>query len=213
MIVESGWAARVMSWLRALSALIVVNLLIVAGTLVGAVVLGTLPALSAGAVCLTQLRDGDGTGLVRRYVAEYRARFRRANALGAPFALVGALLLADTAVLPSLPQPAGAMLAVFTWIIAAYAAVALLAALAIDVRYRDRILPTLRFAAGLPLASPAMTLSLVGSLAVIVASLLALPMLIPLVGISVPLFVGGWFVDHRLAQLDAHHPRAAAVAR
>ncbi|MFP3786974.1 hypothetical protein SB769_37855, partial [Burkholderia sp. SIMBA_024] len=85
----------------------------------------------------------------------------------------------------------GAMLAVFTWIIAAYAAVALLAALAIDVRYRDRILPTLRFAAGLPLASPVMTLSLVGSLAVIVASLLALPMLVPLVGVSVPLFVGG----------------------
>jgi hypothetical protein len=38
-------------------------------------------------------------------------------------------------------------------------------------------------------------------------------MLIPILGLSIPLFVGGWFVDHRLARLDSHHPRAAAVAR
>jgi uncharacterized membrane protein YesL len=194
MIAEDGWMGRIMAWLRALSGLIVVNLLIVAGALAGLVALGTLPALSAGAVCLTQLRDGDGTGLVRRFATEYRARFWRANALGAPFAAVGAVLIADTLALPVLPDEVAAMLA-------------------IDVRYRDRILPTLRFAAGLPLASPLMAVALVGTLAVIVASLLALPMLIPILGLSIPLFVGGWFVDHRLARLDSHHPRAAAVAR
>ncbi|GGO65687.1 hypothetical protein GCM10010910_23420 [Microbacterium nanhaiense] len=213
MIADEGWVGRIMSWLRALSALIVVNLLIVAGALAGAVVLGVLPALSAGTVCLTMLRDGDGTGIVRRFVAEYRARFWRANALGAPFAATGVLLIADTLVLSALPQPVATMLAVFTWVAGLYTVLALVAALAIDARYRDRILPTLRFALGLPLASPLMTLVLTGTLAVIIASLLALPMFIPLLGLSVPLFVGGWFVDHRLAQLDAHHPRAAALAR
>lgn len=213
MIADEGWAGRIMSWFRALSALLVVNLLILAGTLAGAVVLGALPSLSAGAVCLTLLRDGDGAGLVRRFVAEYRSRFWRANALGAPFAAVAVLLIADTLVLPRLPQPAATMLAVFTWVAGAYTFLALVAALAIDVRYRDRILPTLRFALGLPLASPLMALALAGTLAVIVACLLTLPMLIPILGLSVPLFVGGWFVDHRLAQLDSHHPRAAALAR
>ncbi|GGF48388.1 hypothetical protein GCM10010922_25330 [Microbacterium sorbitolivorans] len=213
MIVEDGWVDRIMTWLRALSALIVVNFLIIAGTLAGAVVLGALPALAAGSVCLTQLRDGDGSGIVRRFAAEYRARFWRANALGAPFVLVGALLVADTLVLPALPQAAATALAVFTWVAGAYTAISLVAALAIDVRYRDRIAPTLRFAVGLSLASPLMALVLAGSLAVIIASLLALPMFIPLLGLSIPLFVGGWFVDHRLAQLDAHHPRAAALAR
>jgi uncharacterized membrane protein YesL len=213
MIAEDGWMGRIMAWLRALSGLIVVNLLIVAGALPGLVALGTLPALSAGAVCLTQLRDGDGTGLVRRFATEYRARFWRANALGAPFAAVGAVLIADTLALPVLPDEVAAMLAVFTWVAGAYTAMAFVAMLAIDVRYRDRILPTLRFAAGLPLASPLMAVALVGTLAVIVASLLALPMLIPILGLSIPLFVGGWFVDHRLARLDSHHPRAAAVAR
>lgn len=211
MIVEEGWAGRIMTWLRAVSALIIVNLLFVAGALAGAVILGIMPAAAAATVCLTLIRDGESTGLVRRFIAEYRARFWRANALGAPFAAIIALLLADTAVLPALPGPASAALAVFTWVAGAYTAVALIGALAIDVRYRDGIGATLRFAAAIPFASPIMTLALIGTIAVIVASLAALPMLIPLIGIAAPLFVGGWFIDHRLAQLDPQHPRATAL--
>ena len=212
MIVEEGWAGRVMTWLRAVSALIIVNLLFVAGALIGLVVLGLMPAAAASAVCLTRLRDGEGAGLVRVFITEYRARFVRANLLGLPFAAVALLLAADTAVLPLLPGPASAALAVFTWVAGAYALIALVGALAIDVRYRDGIGATLRFAATLPLASPVMALALAATLGVIGASLLALPMLLPLIGVSAPLFVAGWFVDHRLAQLDPEHPRAAALA-
>lgn len=212
MIVEEGWAGRVMTWLRAVSALVVVNLLFVAGTVLGLVVGGIMPAAAASAVCLTRLRDGQGAGLVRLFIVEYRARFVRANLLGLPFAAVALLLAADTAVLPLLPGSASAMLAVFTWVVGAYALIVLAAALAIDVRYRDRLGATLRFAATLPLASPVMTLALAATLGVIGASLLALPMLLPLIGVSAPLFVAGWFVDHRLAQLDPAHPRAVALA-
>lgn len=213
MIVDDGWAGRIMTWLRAASALIVVNLLVIVGTALGLVVLGALPAAAAATVCLTRLRDGEGTaGLVRLFAREYRSRFLRAHALGLPFAGIIALAAADTAVLPLLPPAVGAALAVVTWIAVAYAVIGLVGALAIDVRYRDSIAATLRYAAGLPLTSPVMSLLLVVSLAAVAAALLTIPALLPLIGASVPLFVAGWFIDHRLAQIDPAHPRAAALA-
>lgn len=212
MIVEDGWAGRLMGWLRALSALIVVNLLFIAGTAVGLVVLGLMPAAVAATACLTRLRDGATDGFVRLFIAEYRAGFGRANLLGVPFALVLALILLDTALLPLLPGAASAALAVATWVIGAYAAAAFAAALAIDARYDDGVRATLRFAVALPLASPLMTIVMLVSLLAVGAVLTALPMLLPLFCGAVPLFVSGWFVDHRLAQLDPTHPRAAAVA-
>lgn len=212
MIVDDGWAGRLMGWLRALSALIVVNLLFLAGVAVGLVVFGVMPAALAATACLTRLRDGAADGLVRLFIAEYRAGFRRANLLGVPFALVFALILIDTALLPELPAAASAALAVCTWVIGAYATATLAATLAIDVRYDDGVRATLRFAIALPLTSPLMTVVMLVSLLTIAAVFAALPMLLPLFCGAVPLFVAGWFVDHRLAQLDPNHPRAAAVA-
>lgn len=215
MIEEHGWAGRVMSWLRVVAALIVVNLLFVAGTLVGLVVLGVAPAALAATACLTLLRDGafapDGraeTGLVRTFVLTYRARFWRANLLGVPFGAVMVLLALDTAVLPALGGPVAAALVVFTWVVGAAALLAFVAALTVEVRYDETAGAVLRYAAVLPFASPVMSLALLATLSVIGVALSLLPMLIPLVGCAVVLFVAGWFVDHRLAALDPDHPRA-----
>nr|WP_241740045.1 MULTISPECIES: DUF624 domain-containing protein [Microbacterium] len=197
-----------MVWLRVVSALIVVNLLFAAGVIAGLVVLGTLPALAATTASLTRLRDGDSTGIVRSFVAEYRRSFWRANLLGVPFAAALLVAVADLAVLPHLPAQFGAALLVVSWVVLAYAAVALVAGLVIEARYRDGIRATRRYAVSLPLVSPAMTVALVVTLGVVAFALSVLPMLVPLIGVSVPLYVAGWFVDHRLAQLDPEHPHA-----
>ena len=210
MIAESGWAGRVMSWLRIVAALIVVNLLFVAGTLVGLVVLGLAPAALAATACLTLLRDGElETGLVRAFARTYRAQFWRANLIGLPFGAVAALLALDTAVLPALAGLVAAGLAGFTWVVAAGALLAFVAALTVAVRYDEKPGAVLRYAVVLPFTSPVMSLALLATLAVIGVAFGLLPMLVPLVGFAVVLFVAGWFVDHRLAALDPDHPRAA----
>ncbi|WP_141895748.1 YesL family protein [Microbacterium kyungheense] len=216
MIEEYGWAGRVMSWLRVVASLIVVNLLFVAGALVGLVVLGLAPAALAATACLTLLRDGAFApgggaeqGLARTFVRTYRARFWRANLLALPFGVVAVLLVLDTAVLPALDGPIAAALAVFTWVVGAAALLAFVAALTVAVRYDEAPGAVLRYAAVLPFTSPVTSLVLLATLAVIGVALSLLPMLIPLVGFAVVLFVAGWFVDHRLAVLDPDHPRAA----
>ncbi|GAA5202948.1 YesL family protein [Microbacterium jejuense] len=210
MIAEAGWAGRVMSWLRVIAALIVVNLLFVAGTIVGLVVLGFAPAALAATACLTLLRDGElETGLVRTFAQAYRAQFWRANLIGVPFGVIAVLLALDTTVLPALNGPVAAALAGFTWVVGAGALLAFAAALTVAVRYDERPGPVLRYAAVLPFTSPVMSLALLVTLAVIGVALGLLPMLVPLVGFAVVLFVAGWFVDHRLAALDPDHPRAA----
>lgn len=207
---DHGWAGRVMSWLRIVAALIVVNLLFVAGTLVGLVVFGFAPAALAATACLTRLRDGDaGPGLVREFVAVYHAGFWRANLIGLPFLIVAGLLVLDTRVLAVLGGPGGAALTVFTWVVGIAAELVFASALTAAVRYDETAGAVLRYAAVLPFTSPVMSLAMLLSLGAIGVAFALLPMLLPLVGATVPLFVAGWFVDHRLAAIDPDHPRAA----
>jgi len=210
MIAEYGWTGRVMAWLRIVAGLIVVNLLFVAGTIVGLVALGLAPAALAATACLTRMRDGAlEAGLVRVFVRTYRAEFWRANLIGLPFGAVAVLLALDTAALPALDGRVAAALAGFTWIVGAAALLAFVSALTVAVRYDEKPGAVLRYAAVLPFTSPVMSLALLATLAVIGAALGLLPVLVPLVGFAVVLFVAGWFVDHRLAALDPDHPRAA----
>lgn len=210
MISEYGWSGRVMSWLRVVAGLIVVNLLFFAGVVVGLVVLGIAPAALAATACLTAMRDGDAdTGLVRLFVATYRSQFWRANLLGLPFGAVAALLAADTWALPVLPAPVAAGLAGFTWVVGAIALVAFACALTVAVRYDETVGAVLRYAVVLPFTSPVMSIAMLGSLAVVATALGLLPMIVPLGGAALILFVAGWFADHRLAALDPEHPRAA----
>lgn len=209
MTTENGWAGRVMAWLRVAAALIVVNLLFVAGTIAGLVVLGLAPAALAATACLTRLRDGDGeTGLVREFVAVYRAEFWRGNLIGLPFGVIALLLAADTAVLPALDGAAAVALAGFTWAVGGVSALVLACALTVAVRYDETAGAVLRYSAVLPFTSPLMSLVMLVSLTSVLVALALLPMLVPLVGIAVVLFVAGWIVDHRLAAIDPDHPRA-----
>ncbi|WP_203582393.1 YesL family protein [Microbacterium hibisci] len=208
MISEYGWTGRVMAWLRVVSALIVVNLLFVAGTLAGLVVLGIAPAALAATACLTRLRDGEDQGVVRAFVAAYRADFWRANLIGLPFGIVAVLIAADTMVLPALDGPAAAALAGFTWIVGAIAALVFACTLTVAVRYDETAGAVLRYSAVLPFTSPVMSLAMLLTLGVVGVALALLPMLVPLVGVAVVLFVAGWFADHRLAAIDPDHPRA-----
>lgn len=209
MITEYGWSGRVMAWLRIVAGLIVVNLLFLAGTVVGLVVLGVAPAALAATACLTRMRDGDAdTGLAREFAAVYRAQFRRANLIGLPFGAVAVLLAADTAVLPALDSVAASALAGFTWVVGAVAVLAFACALTVAVRYDETAGAVLRYAAALPFTSPVMSLVMLVSLASGAVALALLPVLVPLIGFAVLLFVAGWFVDHRLAALDPDHPRA-----
>ncbi|MFE5408958.1 YesL family protein [Microbacterium sp. NPDC056569] len=209
MITEYAWAGRVMAWLRVVAGLIVVNLLFLAGSVVGLVVLGVAPAALAATACLTRMRDGEGeTGLVREFAAVYRAQFWRANLIGLPFGVVAVLLAADTAVLPALDGVAAAALAGFTWVAAAVAVLVFACALTVAVRYDETAGAVLRYAAVLPFTSPLMSGVMLVSLGAVAVTLALIPVLVPLVGFAVLLFVAGWFVDHRLAALDPDHPRA-----
>ena len=79
-------AARLERWyglVDAISFIGLLNLLIIAFTLAGGIVLGWAPALSAATVCSRRRLRGDGQRLVRAFAAHWRSRFAHANLLAA----------------------------------------------------------------------------------------------------------------------------------
>ena len=61
----------------------------------------------------------------------------------------------------------------------------------------------------LPLVSPAMSLSLLATLAAAAVVFSGMTVLVPLIGASVPLLISGWLVGHRLARLEVAGPSPA----
>jgi uncharacterized membrane protein YesL len=205
-----GWADRLMQWLRFGMHLILVNLLFVAGALAGGVVFGLFPAAVAASSVLARLRAGGGGELlVQDFVAAYRARFFHANAVGGLFWAAGIVLALNLT--SFLGTPAGASPAVDPLLAAAVAAlvsavglwILLAAACAVTAcaSYRDTVMQTWRYAFVLPLVSPLMSLALLGSLGAASVLFAEFDVLIPLLGASLPLFVVGWLVEHRMAVL------------
>ncbi|MGB3731934.1 DUF624 domain-containing protein [Microbacterium sp.] len=197
-----GWAGRVMQWLNAVLTLVLVNLLFVVGVLAGLVVLGIMPAATAAASVL--LRDADGIesagGTSRLFLRTYRAEFRRANLTGIPFLVAGTLLAADAVVLPHLQGPVAAALSALTLVATAVVLLAALVAVTLLVRYDDGPRAVLRFAVTVPLAYP---LTAAGVLLVLISfGVIAgiLPVLLPLVGASLPLAVAVRLIDRRLTR-------------
>ena len=88
------------------------NVLVVLGTLAGAVVLGAYPALAAGGGLLARLAAGaPSEHLWREFWSAYRAGFRRLNLLGAPLTVGFVLLALDASVLAAAsPGPTKAAL-------------------------------------------------------------------------------------------------------
>ncbi|MDC7122202.1 DUF624 domain-containing protein [Cellulomonas fimi] len=198
-----GWAGRVMGVLRVATHVVGVNALVLLGTLAGLVLLGAFPALDAGGRLLARLADGRPSDqLWRDFWSAYRAGWRRSNLLGAPAWPVGALLYADTAVVRFVDGPAAAVLAAGVLALGAWFAVALLTLVAVARRYDEPARRAWRFVALFPLLSPGTSAAVLVVVAAVAVSVLALPVLGPLVGVALPLLAGGWLVDRRLGALD-----------
>ncbi|WP_421734806.1 YesL family protein [Cellulomonas sp.] len=201
-----GWAGRVMVFLRVGTQLVAVNVLVVLGTLAGGIVLGAYPALGAGGSVLARLAAGTPSEhLWSDFWAGYRSGFRRLNVLGAPLT-VGFLLLAlDASVLAAASAgPARAALTVGVVALTGYLLVALATLVPVARRYEGvPATRTWRFVAVAPLLSPLTGLAVLAALAVLAVTFAQVTVLLPLVGLSLPLLVSGWLVDQRLTALDA----------
>ena len=206
--VPLGWAGRVMQWLGFATRLVLVNVLFVAGTLGGLVLFGLFPAAVAATTVLARLRLGDhsaGDHVVRDFVKVYRSQFWHANRVGGIFWLAGVVLFLNVLTVTGTTAAASPVHAVLL-VLAALAGLGTLAAAATAValcsRYRDSVVSTWRTAFVLPLVSPLMSLSLLATLAAAVVVFSTLPVLVPLVGASLPLQLSGWVVGRRLAVLE-----------
>ena len=215
-----GWAGRVMQWLGFATRLVLVNLLFVAGTLAGLVLFGLFPAAVAAATVLSRLRlggDGDnsaGDRVVRDFIRVYRSQFWHANRVGSIFWLAGVVLFLNglTVTGTTAASPVYAVLLVLAALASLCAVAAAGTAVVLCSRCRDSVGSIWRTAFVLPLVSPLMSLSLLATLAAAVVVFSALPVLVPLVGVSVPLLLSGWLVGRRLAALETADPAPAAVS-
>jgi uncharacterized membrane protein YesL len=201
-----GWAGRVMVFLRVGTQLVVVNLLLVLGTLAGAVLLGAYPALAAGGGLLARLAAGTPSEhLWRDFWSAYRSGFRRLNLLGAPLSVGFAVLALDASVLAAASAgPTRAALTVGVVTLTAYLLVALTTLVPVARRYDDvPVARTWRFVAVAPLLSPVTSVAVLGALVVLTVTFAYVTVLLALVGLSLPLLASGWLVDQRLTALDA----------
>ncbi|KQS99439.1 YesL family protein [Cellulomonas sp. Leaf395] len=201
-----GWAGRVMVFLRVGTQIVAVNVLVLLGTLAGAVVLGAYPALAAGGSLLARLAAGaPSEHLWREFWSAYRTGFRRLNVLGAPLTVGIVLLALDASVLAAAsPGPTKAALTVGVVALTVYLVLALAILVPVARRYDDvSAARTWRFVAVSPLLSPVTSLAVLVVLVVLAVTFSYVPVLIPLVGLSLPLLASGWLVDQRLTTLDA----------
>ena len=197
-----GWAGRLMDWLRFVMQLVLLNLLFLAGTLAGLVVIGIFPSAVAATVVLARLRAGDqGDRLISDFVTAYRAQFVHANRVGSLFTIAGLLALLNAASLPDAATDLQLALSALAVVVSVALAASAGAAVVICSRHRDTVRRTWRYALVLPLASPVMTLAWLVSMAGVAVLLSGVSALLPLVGASLPLLVSGVVIGHRLDTL------------
>jgi uncharacterized membrane protein YesL len=214
-----GWAGAVMRWLRAGVRVVAVNLLAVAGTLLGGVLLGVLPALAAAQGVLAASAAGDPPASTwRAFWGAYRGGFRRANRLGAPLLVAGVVLAADVLALPVLaegsagtgaagtgPAGTGAAAVAAAGVLLLGAAVLVLGAWFLPVlrRYDEPFGRTWRFLLLAPLSSPGTSLAVLVTLGAVGFAGWHLTVLLPLAVVAVALLLTGLVVDRRLDTIDA----------
>ncbi|MFI2102851.1 YesL family protein [Isoptericola sp. NPDC019693] len=165
---------RWFGWVDTLAFLGLVNLLVLAGTLAGGVVLGVAPALAAATVVSRTRLRGDTQRTARVFLRTWTSSFGRANLLAAPGLLALALTGTSLLVLDGAP----AVLRVALAVVAGLAVVHVLLALTMDAHYdlRGRDVPRLAWAfllrfPGAPLLLAATT-ALVGVVTALVPGLL-----------------------------------------
>lgn len=206
-----GWAGAIMRWLRTAARLVAVNLLVLAGTLLGGLLLGVLPALGAASRVLAAAAAGDPPeSVTRAFWAAYRGGFRRANRLGWPLLAVGAVLAADALALPALASGAGTGPAAVAaaGLLALGAGVLVVGAwfLAALRRYDEPFGRTWRFLLLAPAASPGTALAVLVTLGALAFAGWHLTPLVPLVGVSAAVLLTGVVVDRRLDAIDGTPP-------
>lgn len=210
-----GWAGKAMQWLRFLIALVMINLLFIAGSIAGLVVCGVFPAATAAAILLGRLRAGQpGDRLVRDFITAYRAQFRHLAVVAIPFQAAAVLVFLDLVAFQTTAlagSPVSAVLLVLLVLVSVCTLLAGLSAVIICTRYRDSARSIWRYAFVLPFVSPLMSVSLILALGVLTVALFQFGVLVPLLGASAPLFLAGWLIDHRLAALDSTHPAHGAM--
>lgn len=201
----AGWTGRVMQILHVVTALIAVNLMFLAGTLLGLGILGVMPASVAAAAVLRRddlLAGTADDGLVRTFVATYRAEFVRANLTGIPFAIAGMLLAADAVLLPQLRGPASAVLLVLTGALALAVVASGTVAVVLLSRYQDPPRALLRYAVVLPLTFPTTAAAVLTVLAAWAVIGSIAPVVLPLVGAAVPLAAAVRLIGARLDRVE-----------
>ncbi|WP_169747591.1 YesL family protein [Demequina iriomotensis] len=200
-----GWTGRVMVWLRVIAHLVAVQLLMIAGTALGLVVVGLGPALVSGSRLLRRIVDGDPSDAVwGDFWRAYRAERPRATLVTVPF--MGVIAVAWYELLVLLAYGGDTMTAVLSGAVialGAYAVACLGYAPHVLRRYADAPGRALRFVAVAPLLSPLTAIGCaVTVIALTVVGLRFLPVMI-LIGLSVPLLLTGLIVDRWLDKVDA----------
>ncbi|MBP2435737.1 YesL family protein [Microbacterium amylolyticum] len=202
----AGWAEKTMAMLDVVIRLVAVNLLFIGGVLLGLVVAGIMPATTAA--CAVVVRSGRDHGVFHTFTSVYRREFVRANVTGLPLGIAAVLVAFNAVTIPGIVGPIGAALLVFT-IAAALVTIAVFAiVVTLLVRYDDRPMAVLRYGLLLALTSPLMSVAIVATVVAAAAIGMIAPVLLPLVGLSVPLMFACRVVDARLARIDAGHPAA-----
>ncbi|WP_062305880.1 YesL family protein [Demequina subtropica] len=200
-----GWTGRLMVWMRVVAHLVAIQLMMIAGTVLGLVIVGLGPATVAGAGLLRRIVDGDPSdALWGDFWRAYRAELPRAAIVTAPFMGVIALAWYELLVLLAYGGDmvttilSGAVIA-----LGAYAVACLGYAPHVLRRYEDPAVRTLRFVAVAPLLSPLTALGCaITVIALTVIGIKFIPVML-LIGLSVPLLLTGLIVDRWLDKVDA----------
>ena len=202
---EYGWAGRVMVALRYAAQLVAINLLWLVGTAGGLVLLGAFPATRSATRLLEALRRRTPSEhLLRDFWDGYRTDFWRTNLLGVPFWVLGALAMVDLQVFKVAAAAgerfASVLLAPFL-IVVVVSAIALAFLFAVGLRFRDGVLATWRFVFLAPFLSLATSMTILLTVGAFLVLSWQLLIIVPLVGFSVPIFLGTSFAGRRLDQL------------
>lgn len=175
-----GWADRVMSVLRVLVQLVLVNAMLVLGTLAGGVILGAAPAAaSAGAIATDLVRGRAVDWPWRSFWQEWARSWKRANLVAAPFWFVLAALLLDSWILQSAAGGIRVVLGLGLVLLAAWSAVALCYLPRVVSAHKDSVLRTWTFLVLAPGLFPATAAACL----VCVAAVAAVTWFVPLAGV------------------------------
>jgi uncharacterized membrane protein YesL len=181
---EASRLERWYTWLDTVLYLAVLNVLVLAFTLAGAVVLGWAPAVSAAVTCSRHRIRGRSFPVVRTFAAAWRDGFLSGNLLAAPAAVTLALLATSALALRDRP---GTGVLVGALVAAAAVCVAhLLLVFAMDAHFELRRRDCLRLAWAFMVRFPGAPLLLVATTALATVVTALVPGLAPVIS------VGAW---------------------